>query len=367
MIITYKYRLKDRHASALNRMARSVNFVWNYLGETQEQARRWSRHWPTEIDLKKLTAGAAADIGLSSGTVEAICTQFVTSRKTARRRPRWRGRRSLGWVPFRDGVVKIDGDAVVYRKQSFRFWRDRQINGAIRGGSFSQDATGRWYVNLLVKLDQVEAPADGAIGVDLGLKTLATCSDGCQIPNLRHGRTYAERLAKAQRAGRHRRVKAIHRKIANSRRHHHHVETTRLAKNYRRIVVGNVNSAQLGRTRMAKSIYDAGWSLFRDMLRYKVAMRRGAEFEERNERYSTQTCSECGALSGPKGRKGLVVREWACSECGAVHDRDVNAARNILGPERRPPGAGIAVKPRGRYPSPSEAINFIDRLAGDKP
>jgi transposase len=267
----------------------------------------------------------------------------VESRKRGCRRPKWRGKRSLGWVPFRDGVVKIDGEAVVYSKQRFKLWLHRPVDGDIRGGSFSQDAMGRWYLNLQCEVEQIEASALGAIGIDLGLKTLATCSDGRKIENLRHAKTWAEKLATAQRAGRKRRVRAIHRKIANARRHQHHVETTRLATQYALIVVGNVNSAKLKRTRMAKSVSDAGWSLFRNMLRYKVAMRRGAEFEERSERYSTQTCSECGCLGGPKGREGLVVREWTCRDCGASHDRDVNAARNILlGPEHRPPRAGIA-------------------------
>ena len=96
------------------------------------------------------------------------------------------------------------------------------------------------------------------------------------------------------------------------------------------VVVGDVNSAALARTRMAKSVLDAGWTTFRSMLRYKLAMRHGARFVETNERYSTQTCCACGARTGPRGIAGLRVREWECSSCGAVHDRDINAARNIL-------------------------------------
>jgi putative transposase len=341
MILTYRYRIKDRHAKRLSEMAGAVNFVWNFCGETQEHARRWSKKWPTRFDLNKLTAGAGRDLGLSSGTVEAICTQFALSRKAARRRPRWRGKRSLGWVPFRDGVVQIKDSDVVYRGQRFRFWNSRPLGGEIRTGSFSEDSEGRWYINLQCEVAEADRKQGSSIGVDLGLKTLATCSDGITIPNLRHGRTYAERLAKAQRAARKRRARAIRRKVANCRRHQHHVATTALVKRHALIAVGNINPAKLGRTRMAKSVYDASWTLFRNMLRYK-AIAHGAEYVERDERYSTQTCSGCGCLGGPKGRKGLAVREWTCSECGAVHDRDVNAARNILGPECRPPRAGIA-------------------------
>jgi transposase len=96
------------------------------------------------------------------------------------------------------------------------------------------------------------------------------------------------------------------------------------------ICVGDVNSAALARTKMAKSVLDAGWSAFRSMLSYKTAMRRGARFVDTNERYSTQTCSVCSARGGPSGLKGLGVRSWECDGCGTLHDRDTNAARNIL-------------------------------------
>lgn len=101
----------------------------------------------------------------------------------------------------------------------------------------------------------------------------------------------------------------------------------------------------------AKAVSDAGWSSFRNMLRYK-AIGHGAEYVEADERYTTQTCSACGARSGPKGRKGLDVREWDCSECGTVHDRDVNAAINILGAECRPPSGGIAMLAMALTPCP---------------
>lgn len=343
MILTFRYRVKDRHSKRLNEMARAVNFVWNFCGDTQDQARKWSKKWPSAFDLINLTAGSTKMLCLPTDTILDVCKYFARSRQTHNRRPRWRGKRSLGWIPFQSGRgVKLDGNSVTYGGRRFYFWDSRPLSGSIKCGSFSQDATGRWYINLYCEVDQIEAPAFGAVGIDLGLKTLATCSDGRKIENLRHGRTYAEKLARAQCAGRKRRARAIHRKIANVRRHNHHVETTRLANTFRRIVVGNVSSAKLGRTRMAKSVYDAGWYAFKEMLRYKIAMRHGAEFEERDERYSTQTCSDCGSISGPTGRKGLVVREWRCGECGSVHDRDCNAAINILGPERRPPRAGIA-------------------------
>ena len=80
---------------------------------------------------------------------------------------------------------------------------------------------------------------------------------------------------------------------------------------------------------MAKSVNDAGWALFRNLLEYKANARK-VVYREVSERFTTQACSRCGAIGGPKGRKGLGVREWGCGECGAAHDRDTNAALNIL-------------------------------------
>src|SRR5262245_15390739 len=96
-----------------------------------------------------------------------------------------------------------------------------------------------------------------------------------------------------------------------------------------RVIVGDVNAAGLAKTRMAKSVLDAGWSMFREQLRYK-ALRHGVAFEVVSEKWTTQTCSDCASIGGPKGIAGLGMRHWTCSDCGASHDRDVNAARNLL-------------------------------------
>lgn len=108
-----------------------------------------------------------------------------------------------------------------------------------------------------------------------------------------------------------------------------HKESDRLTKECELIVVGDVRSSKLTKTKMAKSVNDAGWATFKHLLEYK-AMARKVVYREVSERLSTQTGSHCGAVSGPKGREGLGIREWVCAECAAVHDRDVNAALNIL-------------------------------------
>jgi len=182
-----------------------------------------------------------------------------------------------------------------------------------------------------------------AVGIDLGLKTLATCSDGREIANPKHFAGYEAALGVAQRVGNKARARAIQAKIANARRHHLHEQSTALVRDYAYIAVGNVNASKLAKTRMAKSVLDAGWSSFRSMLLYKC-QKAGSIYVEADERMTSRSCSVCGADSGPKGIAEIGVRHWDCSGCGASHNRDVNAARNILrvGLERQPPAVEIS-------------------------
>jgi IS605 OrfB family transposase len=130
----------------------------------------------------------------------------------------------------------------------------------------------------------------------------------------------------------------------NRRRDFHHKLSNRLVREFDYVAVGNVNAAGLARTSMAKSVLDAGWSSFRHMLKYK-SIATGAWYEEVDERLTSQTCSNCGALpdSRPNGIAGLGIREWTCSDCGVVHDRDLNAAKNILRRGRATLAVGIPV------------------------
>ena len=332
MIRTYRYRIKDSSCIAeLTALARSCNFVWNFCNESQEHALRWNQRWPTGFDLNKLTAGCSKELGLHSQTVQAVCEQYATRRQQfKKRRLRWRGKRSLGWIPFKASGVKVIDDTVRYAGHTFRFWNSRELPGSIQCGSFSQDARQRWHVNFVVDVPESEVTTGTKqIGIDLGLKTLATCSDGRKIEMPRWYRNQQRRIAEHQRKKRSRQARNLQAKIANRRKDFLHKESDKLTKECELIVVGDVCSSKLTQTKMAKSVNDAGWTLFKNLLSYK-AMARKVVYREVSEHFSTQTCSGCGAISGPKGREGLGVREWVCGECGAVHDRDVNAALNIL-------------------------------------
>ena len=202
--------------------------------------------------------------------------------------------------------------------------------GKIGAGSFSQDTRGRWYINCPVEVAEATQAPLKYIGIDLGLKELATLSTGEKIEAPQFYRKSEAVIAAAQRRRKTKRARSIAARVANRRKDFLHKASTKLAKEYGLIVVGDVSPSKLAQTRMAKSVLDAGWSRFKDMLSWKLRLRSGGMLLEVSERLTTQVCSGCGVVGGPRGLKGLGIREWRCDDCGTDHDRDCNAARNIL-------------------------------------
>lgn len=327
MKLTYRYRVKNKNGE-LNRQARAVNFVWNHCNEQQRRAASWGRRWLSGYSLGKLCAGSSAELGLLATTIDKVCHRYADSR-VQHKRPwlRWRGKKSLGWVPLRGAAIRhIDASGAVIGGNTFRLFYSRAIPEGAKicdGSSFAQDARGNWFLNVVLELPEAAPRATTrAVGIDLGLKDLAALSTGEKVANPRYYAQDEAKLASAQRAGKKRLARNIQTRIANRRRDALHKLSYRIVRDFDLIAVGNV----AGLT--GKSVNDASWTTFRNMLAYK-SIRNGARYAEVDERFTTQTCSDCGLIGGPKGLEGLVIREWRC-ECGTVHDRDVNAARNIL-------------------------------------
>lgn len=345
---TLRFRVKDKHAAFLSAQAREVNFVWNYCNETALRILDREGRFCSNVDLDKLTAGATKEgLSLHSQTVQAISAELVTRRKQfKKRRLAWRksggARRSLGWVPFKTSAIRYKGGQVHYCGQAISLWDSYGLADYSLGpGSFSEDSRGRWYFNVTVKVERpAPSKATRAVGIDLGLKEFLTTSDGFKADAHRFYRGLEAVLAVAQRANKKARVKALHAKIKQRRKDALHKLSTALVREYGAIFVGDVNAAGLAKSSMAKSVLDAGWSAFRTMLQYKCDD-AGVWFEEVKEAFSTQTCSGCRSISGPKGVAGLGIREWTCSDCGCKHDRDINAARNILARGRAGLAGGI--------------------------
>jgi putative transposase len=141
-------------------------------------------------------------------------------------------------------------------------------------------------------------------------------------------------------------VARVHARVTDARRDFHHKLSIRIVRENQAVTVEDLAVKGLARTKLAKSVHDAGWSAFVSMLEYKAKL-YGREFRKIGRFQPTsQVCSVCGARDGPKP---LNVREWTCQECGTVHDRDVNAARNIAALGRRE-----ALNARGGQVRPAE-------------
>jgi IS605 OrfB family transposase len=176
-----------------------------------------------------------------------------------------------------------------------------------------------------------------------------TCSDGLIYSRENLTRQYENVLALAQRAHKKKRVKAIQAKITNTRLDWTHKATTAIARRAKLIVIGDVSSKKLIKTRFAKSTLDASWYQIRHQLTYK-AIRLAGVCVSGDERFSSVTCSDCLQRTGPSGLRRLRVRKWVCAHCGSVHERDINAAKNILFTFRaghRTPTKGIPLLKQG--------------------
>ena len=344
MIKTFKYKIKTGKLNSsdchwLFQKASAINYIWNYCNNAQKHKLKWdsAKKWLTGFDLSSMCSGVSKEIGLHSQTVQAVCEEYANKRKAKKKAYlRYRSyKKSLGWIPFKTTGIKFDpiNHTFTYQKREFQVWYSREIppDTKIKSGSFCQDSLGNWYINIVVDIPdvQIENKPTAEVGIDLGLKDLAVLSDGNVIPIFKYYRKNEKRLGLAQRANKKCQVKKIHHKIANSRKDSAFKIANNLVKNYALIVVGNVSPSKLAKTKMAKSVYDAGWTLLKKQVEY-LAMTHQSVFLEVNESFTTQTCSVCGSRTGPKGLKGLGIREWKCPVCNTVHDRDVNSAKNIL-------------------------------------
>ncbi|WP_440105195.1 RNA-guided endonuclease InsQ/TnpB family protein [Streptosporangium sp. H16] len=227
-----------------------------------------------------------------------------------------------------------------------------------------KDAAGRYFASFAVETGDEPLPETASeVGIDLGFTHFAVLSDGRKIDNPRFLRRAAKKLRRAQKAlsrkakGSANRGKAVvkvaraHARVADARRDFTHKLSSTLIGDNQAVYVEDLAVSGLARTRLAKSVHDAGWSQFVAMLEYK-ATRYGRTFAKIDRWFpSSKLCSECGSVATALP---LGVREWACL-CGAVHDRDVNAARNILAEGRRIVAAGR--KPAAGRRREAETLN----------
>jgi len=214
-------RVKDKHASWLNAQASEVNCVWNYANELSVRVFERERRFIDAYELQKFTDGATREgLGLHSHTVQEVGQEYCRRRKQAGKlKLSWRvssgPRRSLGWVPFKTGVLKYAHGQVRFNGRWLSLWDSYGLSQyQLRAGNFSEDARGRWYLNVTVQVPVTVGPPPGrtAVGIDLGLKDFFATSEGQTVEATQFYRDLEPKLAVAQRAGKKKRVRALHAK-----------------------------------------------------------------------------------------------------------------------------------------------------------
>ncbi|MFD7555969.1 RNA-guided endonuclease InsQ/TnpB family protein [Streptomyces sp. NPDC059835] len=243
--------------------------------------------------------------------------------------------------------ITTDGKLRLPKIGDLRVKWTRDLPSEPSSATLVKDSSGRYFASFVVESDpatDILPPTDGDQGLDLGLTRFAALADGTHIHSPKYLRRAEKKLKKRQQElsrkqkGSKNRDKArvkvarAHAEVADARRNFHHQWSHKLTSENQAVYAENLNARGLARGLHAKSLHDAGWAQFLIFLDYKAA-RRGRTFAKVDRYFpSSQICSTCGFRDGPKP---LHVRTWTCSECGAVHDRDWNAGKNVRYEGRR--------------------------------
>ncbi|MFC9612690.1 RNA-guided endonuclease InsQ/TnpB family protein [Streptomyces sp. NPDC056938] len=379
----FKYRFypTDAQAAELSRTFGCVRKVYNLALAARTKA--WARQervnynqssamltaWKKTEELAYLNEVSSVPLQQALRHLQVAFTNFFGKRaRYPRFKSRKKSRKSAEYTAsafrFRDGELRL-----AKMSESLRIvWSRPLPDGASPSTvTVSQDAAGRWFVSLLCDDPGIKhlPTTDAAIGIDAGLDHLLTFSTGEKIANPRHERRDRVALAKAQRrlakkakdsvnrAKARRKVAKIHARIADRRRDALHKITTRLVRDNQTFVIEDLTVRNMVKNRkLARAISDAAWSQFRSMLEYKAAW-YGREVIAIDRWFpSSKLCSSCGALAD---EMPLSVRTWTC-ECGTTHDRDVNAAKNLLAAGRAVAACGAGVRPQRSSPGGQSAM-----------
>jgi transposase len=228
------------------------------------------------------------------------------------------------------GDVRLAGDRIsVPGLGKIRYHKDTLPEGNIKACRLLKRASG-WHLAVCIDAEPnvIQRQSSGRIGIDPGFSSLLTLSTGEKFEHPRELEASATSLARAQRGGHKSLAARIQERIANQRRDRNHKLSRKLVSENELIVFSADRHKAIAKM-FGKSVASSGHAQLRSMLAYK-SRTGGTQYVEVDSRFSTKTCSACGALSGPSGFSGLAVRDWTCAACGTRQDRDVNAALNTF-------------------------------------
>ncbi|GAB3178899.1 RNA-guided endonuclease InsQ/TnpB family protein [Streptomyces incanus] len=370
MQLRYGFRLYPNgpQRAALAKAFGCARVVYNDALRARETARATGEAFPRTGDLSKLliTEAKLTDERAWLGEVSAVVLQQslrdldtayrnffdgLKGRRPHMGAPRFKSRKdnrqAVRFTANARWKITPGGDLSLPKIGDVRVTWSRTLPSVPSSVTVIKDAAGRYFASFVIETGtEALAETESVVGIDLGLGHFAVLSDGTKIDAPRFLRRAEKKLKKAQRnlsrkaKGSSNRDKArikvarAHARVADARREFHHRLSTRLIRDNQAVAVEDLAVKGLARTRLAKSVHDAGWSAFVAMLEYKATkfgrgFHRIGRFEP-----TSQVCCVCGVKDGPKP---LHLRVWECQACGAVLDRDINAAVNVAR------AAGLAV------------------------
>ena len=352
----FKYRLypTESQAEKINQNIGCARFVYNQLlddrikvyKETKQKSKKTYSALKEEYDfLKKADSRALLH---ARENLDTAYDKFFKEPNTGF--PKFKSKHKSRWSYTTDNnnnSIRFDGNRLKLPKIGYiKIIDHRPHEGRIISATISKERSGEYYASVLCEVEEIQKlpETNKTIGIDLGLKDFIICSDGQRIESPKYFRKYEKKLAKKQkefaktqkgsRGHEKLRIKVAkcYQKIKNQRNDFLQKLSTKLIHENQVICLEDLSVKSMEQNhKLAKSVSDASFSKFVSMLEYKAEW-YGRKVVKIDRFYpSTQLCSGCGYKNESiKGLKNLGVREWICPECGEVHDRDLNASRNIL-------------------------------------
>ncbi len=329
-----KLRVKSKQEAVLSEWLLILTRVWNWAIRKIELDAKDSIFY-SKKEFQNLLANHGKKLDIPSHTLQGmLCTAWdAWSRcfKKLGKKPRLKGcRNRLNSIPFLDPIRRPDG---VYFKLPgiglIRFHKQEIPQGKIKCGRIVKRASG-WYLCLFIEAEPKAIPHKRyeKIGIDPGFKTTLPLSTGEKIQKPKRLKQLESRLAQAQRGKRQKLTSRLQERIKNRRKDDNHKLSRKLVEEYETIAFSKDHIQGIAK-KYGKSVAESGHYQLRQMLSYKCRA-GGRKYIEVDSKGSTMTCSNCLAKTGPTGTSGLSVRQWECTGCGILHDRDHNAAINTL-------------------------------------